>query len=88
MPEEPSITRGLVHLLVNAGEAEPGYVMPDLIGHDVNEAIRLFESSGIRFESISYRSDSGLTIGQVLDQHPDRGHHLSRQTPVKIVVSR
>jgi eukaryotic-like serine/threonine-protein kinase len=88
MPEEASIPNGLVHLLVNAGEEEPGYIMPDLIGHDVNEVIRLFESSGIRIESISYRSDSGFTIGQVLDQHPDRGHRLSRQISVKIVVSR
>lgn len=88
MPDEVMSSGDSVHILVNSGEQEVGYVMPDLIGRDVNEVIRLCERSGIRIESISYRSDAGFTIGQVLAQQPDRGHRLSGQTPMKIVVNR
>jgi hypothetical protein len=77
-----------IQLLLNLGAPEEGYLMPDFVGRDVNEAIQLFEKNRIRIETVSYRQNTGFVKGLVLAQLPERGHYLSRGTEVRFEVSR
>lgn len=87
-PEDVSVASATVHVLLNLGAREENYVMPEVVGRDINEAIRFFEKSGILIESVTYRENSGFAKGIILAQQPERGYRLSRQSSLKLEVSR
>lgn len=87
-PQESSGLSTTVHVLLNLGAAEDTYVMPELVGRDINDAIRFFDRNGIKIQSVNYRPSSGMGKGIILMQDPERGHRLGPQTAVKLEVSR
>lgn len=77
-----------VHVLFNLGEQEKSYVMPDLVGRDVNEAIRLFNKNQLKIETVNYRRAPGSFKGIILAQQPRRGYRLYQTSPIILEVSR
>ena len=86
--DPPAARRGSgVSLLVNRGEGESRFVMPDLINRDYGTVRRFFERQGFRFGSVKYEPYEGATPGAVLRQHPLPGHPLRKRDVISLVVA-
>ncbi len=63
------------------------YVMPDLIGKNIGDIARAFESRGFVPPQIRYNSYPGLLRGIILSQTPLAGYRLNPRTAVIFEVS-
>ncbi|MFH1278204.1 MAG: PASTA domain-containing protein [Candidatus Eisenbacteria bacterium] len=83
----PAVTGEKVQLLVSLGPEPSRYLLPDLRGEsldDVRRHLRLFE---LPLSRVSYRSDEKAPPGVVLEQTPDPGSRVDRETSLELVVS-
>ena len=85
-PPEGSGAR--VSLLVNRGEREATYVMPDLIGISSDRAADLMRSRGFRVAVVGDHPYPGVPAGIVLRQHPRAGFQIAPGEPISLEVSR
>jgi len=83
------ITRGgCVHLLVSMGIRPKGYMMPDLVGISLDDAIPLIERSDLVLEnirSIFYKEKPQHTI---VEQDPPAGYRVFEKSAVSLVINR
>jgi serine/threonine-protein kinase len=85
----PAETRAAtVALLVNRGEAEAGYVMPDLIGADGLRAADLLRRHGFRVAVVGEHPYAGVPPGTVIRQRPQGGFRVAPGDPISFEVSR
>lgn len=77
-----------VALLVNLGEAEATYVMPDLIGVHGARAAELLRARGFRVAVVAEYSYPGIPPGFVLRQRPEAGFQIAPGEPISLEVSR
>lgn len=85
----PAETRSAtVALLVNRGEAEAGFVMPDLIGADGLRAADLLRRHGFRVSVVSDHPYPGVPPGIVIRQRPQGGFRVAPGDPISFEVSR
>lgn len=76
-----------VDILVNEGPEDLFYLMPDLLGRDVNSALRLFDRRGISIKNIRYVSGSEKRKGIIVGQQPSSGSRLGVTDPISLEVS-
>lgn len=76
-----------VSLLVSRGALAADYLMPDLIGHKIEDALLGLQRAGLKVAEIRYRSYPGMAPGMVLRQTPPAGHRASRRASVSLEVS-
>jgi serine/threonine-protein kinase len=76
-----------VSLLVSRGALGADYLMPDLIGRKVEDALLGLQRAGLKAGDIRYRSYPGMAPGVVLRQTPPAGHRASRRSPLSLEVS-
>ena len=90
MAQEPpaATTGGRVHLLVNRGEREMTYIMPDLIGINGDRASEILRVKGFRVALVGDHPYPGVPAGIVLRQHPQAGFQIAPGEPISIEVSR
>jgi len=74
-------------LLVNRGLSEAAWVMPDLIGRDVERVRAAFEARGFRVGSVKSQAYEGAPAGTVLRQFPPAGFPVSRKDVLSFVVA-
>jgi serine/threonine-protein kinase len=84
--ETDSIGAG-VTLLVSQGPRLSDYVMPDLIGRKVDEALELLARVGLRASDVRARTYPGVQPGIVLRHVPPAGHRVNATTPIAFEVS-
>jgi beta-lactam-binding protein with PASTA domain len=77
-----------VSLLVNRAERGESYVMPDLIGVNVDRAVELLRSRGFRITPVGAAPYPGVAPGVVLRQSPRAGFQIAPGEPISIEVSR
>ena len=76
-----------INLLVSAGK--PGrYVMPQLVGRNMNEVTQFLEEKGFEVGRINYRFYSNVRKGTVVKQFPEVGHLLKDGEIVNLEVAR
>src|ERR1700722_11487893 len=68
------LTSPHVNLLVSLGSRPSAYVMPDLIGLPMNEAISKLNGAGLKIAKITTVSTPGAVNTVVVSQTPSRGH--------------
>ena len=86
--ESPPQGRGqAIWLLVNRGERESTYVMPDLIGVDATTAAEVLRASGFRVTIVGDHPYDGLPAGVVLRQSPQAGFQIAPGEPISLEVS-
>jgi serine/threonine-protein kinase len=85
--EADSVGEG-VELLVSLGPPPFDYVMPDLIGRQVEEAEATLKRAGLRTGDVRYRNYPGVPAGTVLRHLPAAGHRVNGQTPVAFEICR
>ncbi|HQR44822.1 MAG TPA: PASTA domain-containing protein [Thermoanaerobaculia bacterium] len=76
-----------VALLVNRGPADAAWVMPDLIGRDVERVRTAFEARGFRVGSVKSQAYEGAPGGTILRQVPPAGFPVSRKDVLSFVVA-
>ncbi|MBI4482616.1 MAG: PASTA domain-containing protein [Acidobacteria bacterium] len=76
-----------VDLLVNTEPRKQEYVMPDLVGREVNDVIALFEKKSFTIEKIAYNFYADTEKGLVVGQLPPRGAKLVEGDRVSLEVS-
>jgi beta-lactam-binding protein with PASTA domain len=74
-------------LLVNRGLPEAAWVMPDLIGRDVERVRAAFEARGFRVGSVKSQAYEGAAAGTILRQFPQSGSPVSRKDVLSFVVA-
>lgn len=74
-------------LLVNRGLPETTWVMPDLIGRDVERVRTVFEARGFRVGSVKSQAYEGAPAGTILRQFPSAGFPVSRRDVLSFVVA-
>lgn len=86
--ESPPQGRGqAIWLLVNRGERESTYVMPDLIGVDATTAAEVLRASGFRVTIVGDHPYDGLPAGVVLRQSPQAGFQIAPGESISLEVS-
>jgi serine/threonine-protein kinase len=74
-------------LLVNRGLPDAAWIMPDLIGRDVERVRRAFEARGFRVGSVRRQAYEGAARGTILRQFPQSGFPVSRKDVLSFVVA-
>ena len=86
--ESPPGGRGqAIWLLVNRGERESTYVMPDLIGVDATTAAEVLRAGGFRVTVVGEHPYAGLPAGIVLRQAPQAGFQVAPGESISLEVS-
>lgn len=67
---------------------EARYVMPRLVGENINRVLAMLEENGFRVGRIQYQPVSSLTRGTVLRQFPEAGYALNEGDAVHLEVAR
>jgi len=74
-------------LLVNRGLPDAAWVMPDLIGRDVERVRTAFEARGFRVGGVRSQAYEGAPAGTILRQFPQAGFPVSRKDVLSFVVA-
>jgi serine/threonine-protein kinase len=77
-----------IALLVNRGEGNARFVMPDLIGTIGSRSVEVMRSQGFRISISASVPYPGLQSGIVIRQTPQAGFQIAYGEPVTIEVSR
>lgn len=74
---------------VLVSRSEPvAYVMPDLVGQNLNRVLQLFKRYGFEVGRIQYSSVPNAVRGVVLRQFPEPGYQLQRGQEINLEVAR
>jgi beta-lactam-binding protein with PASTA domain len=83
------ITRGAkVDMLVSMGPDPVKYLMPDLSGISLDQAVFLIEKANLRVGDIRSQLDIQKTRNAVLRQEPPAGYPVAESSPVHLVINR
>ena len=77
-----------VSLLVNRGERDATYVMPDLIGVNADRAADLLRARGFRVAVVGDHPYPAVPSGVVLRQNPQAGFQIALGEAISLEVSR
>jgi serine/threonine-protein kinase len=77
-----------VALLVNRGEPDVRFVMPDVIGIGGNRAADILRGYGFRVAVVAEQPYPGVPPGIVLRQSPSAGFQIAPGEPISLEVSR
>jgi eukaryotic-like serine/threonine-protein kinase len=76
-----------VDLLVSEGDPPTNYIMPSVVGLDLQEAQRLLGAAGLRVTSEAHIAQAGAPKGTVIGQTPARGSRISGDSLVELGIA-
>jgi eukaryotic-like serine/threonine-protein kinase len=76
-----------VDILINDGPEDKFYLMPDLVGKDVNAVMHLFDLYGISIKNIRYVASTNYRKGIIVSQQPGSGSRLSTKDFILLEAS-
>jgi serine/threonine-protein kinase len=83
------ITRGAkVDILVSSGPRPVRYVMPELSGHSLDQAMLMIENANLTVGKIRSRFDNRKSRNRVIRQDPPAGYGVNVSDPVHLVINR
>jgi eukaryotic-like serine/threonine-protein kinase len=86
-PGSVAAPESAVDVLVNRGGLEVAYVMPDLIGRDVDRVRTAFEARGFRIGGVKSQAYEGAAGGTILRQFPLAGSPLTYRDTLSFVIA-
>lgn len=86
-PGSSDVSSPHVNLLVSLGSRSPAYVMPDLLGLPLNDAIAKLNSAGLKVAKITTAAAPGAPDNSVIAQTPLRGHRVDSDTSIELRIS-
>jgi beta-lactam-binding protein with PASTA domain len=81
------LTSPHVNLLVSLGSRPSAYVMPDLMGLPMNEAISKLNGAGLKIAKITTVSTPGAVNNAVVSQTPPRGRLVDGNAAISLQVA-
>ncbi|OFV94329.1 MAG: hypothetical protein A3G76_06450 [Acidobacteria bacterium RIFCSPLOWO2_12_FULL_65_11] len=78
---------GRVALLVNRGDSDTSYVMPDLVGVAGDRAAEILRGQGFRVAVVASNPYPGVPAGAVLRQTPQAGFQVMPSAAISLEVS-
>lgn len=86
-PQRPVERGGSVNLLISLGRRKPSYLMPDVIGKDLEEVMGLVRRLDFRVGQVKYEIYPGVRSGVVIGQEPRAGYSVTSGDKVNLVVA-
>ncbi|MFQ6082535.1 MAG: PASTA domain-containing protein [Candidatus Aminicenantia bacterium] len=77
-----------INLLVSQGGWEKKYIMPDLIGKELNWAITKLKERGFKVGTVRYTHYPGLDPETIIKQLPPSGYRVQKKILISFEVSR
>lgn len=87
-PEDGVRRNSPVNLLVSAGSRPKAYMMPDLRGKFLDEAMLSIESHQISLEELKSVHDPSKPENKVTGQAPPPGYRVEAGAPVRLIINR
>lgn len=87
-PDARELVGNKIDVLVNKGEAVDLYVMPDLVGWNMNRALAFLERNRVKVSGITYGLYQDVPMATVVKQVPEAGYPLRAGEPVRLEVSK
>jgi len=75
------------HLLVSRGPSPIGMVMPDIQGLRLENATAVIKNNDLTISNIVSTKDNNQNYGIILSCTPPAGSHVTRNTPIAVVVN-
>ncbi len=83
------ITRGSrVDVLISTGSLPVKYVMPDLTGHHLDQAVLMIENANLNVGNLRAHFEHQKPHNSVVSQDPAPGYGINAQDPVHLVINR
>lgn len=86
-PGSSDVTSSHVNMLVSVAAPSQAYVMPDLVGMPLNEAIARLNGAGLKIAKISNVAAPGAAIGSVVSESPLRGHRVDANSSIELQIA-
>lgn len=86
-PGGTNITSPHVNFLASLGSRPAAYVMPDLVGLPINEAVSKLNHSGLRIAKITPLPALGTPSGSVVSETPARGRRVEPDTTIELQIA-
>jgi serine/threonine-protein kinase len=77
-----------VDLLVSLGKRPDDFIMPDLSGLSIEEAIQRLERAQLSLGSVSSATLPNRPIDKIIDQSPSPGHRVFSENTVNLTINR
>jgi serine/threonine-protein kinase len=88
-PPGVRVPRGAeIDLLVSKGKEEPSFIMPDLIGMELERVATFFEIKGLKTAKITEVPYPGLRPGIIIKQFPSSGFRINSKNLIDLRVSK
>ncbi len=75
-----------VALLVSSGREEAAFVMPDLIGRNVDDVVKFLQDAGLRLGDVREEEYEGLDPGTITAQDPKAGGRVAARDIISLTV--
>jgi eukaryotic-like serine/threonine-protein kinase len=76
-----------VNVLVSMGPLEPSFVMPDLVGKQLDQVGNRIRTEGFQIGKVTYRKATGVQPGIVVQQEPQAGHRILKSETISLEVT-
>ena len=86
-PGSSNVTSPHVNMLVSLASPAPAYVMPDLVGMPLSEAIARLNGAGLKIAKITNVAAPGATNGSVVSESPVRGHRVDANSSIELQIA-
>ncbi|MBI4446942.1 MAG: PASTA domain-containing protein [Acidobacteria bacterium] len=87
LPDSKSPASRKIDILV-ARNPTVQYVMPELVGQDLNRVLPFLQQKGLKVGKIQYRAYQNIAKGTVVRQFPEPGHPLEEKKEINLEVAR
>lgn len=87
VPNSKEIVSPKIDLLISSGETHT-FIMPDMIGQDLNRVVAFFQKNGFKVGKIDYRTYANVPKGTVVKQFPEPGYMLASRDSINLEVAR
>jgi serine/threonine-protein kinase len=77
-----------ISMLVSQGEREKKYLMPDLLGKQIDSILRQLRELDFRVEHVRHSYYPGLDSGIIIKQFPLQGYRIQKRNLISLEVSK
>ncbi|HEV8130637.1 MAG TPA: PASTA domain-containing protein, partial [Acidobacteriota bacterium] len=87
-PKTRELVGNKIDVLINKGSKPDLYVMPDLLGWDINRTLGFLEKSSVKVSQVTYGLYQDVAMGTIVKQFPESGYPLRLGESVRLEVSK
>jgi eukaryotic-like serine/threonine-protein kinase len=88
LPQTQLAQSPVVNLLISQGRKTPAYLMPELVGMNLEEVLKAIEPAGVKAGKFTYQAMGGVARGTILKQYLPPGSRLGEGDSLDLEVSR